>query len=738
MTNTKEHISSEKDLLPPGVNAVRGTVEEFVARYRLEAGRSHPLGAVPDEDGVNFCIFTERATSVMLLLFDKSYLREPLYTIQLDPMKHKTFHFWHIYIRGLKPGIHYGYRVDGQQDLTGQGDRYNPNKVLIDPYAKGNDKAIWKREDACGEQDNLATSMRSVVIDTRGYDWEGDQPLKRLMSETIIYEMHVRGFTQSPSSCCRYPGTFAGVIEKIPYLQELGITAVELLPVFDFDETEIKQYAPDGTPLTNYWGYDPISFFSPESFYCLSPEEGSHITEFRNMVKALHQAGIEVILDVVFNHTGEGNDSGPTINFKGLANNSYYLLSPQDKRFYLNYSGCGNTMNGNHPITEKLIVDALEYWVTEMHVDGFRFDEAVILCRDVNGVPMVYPPVIWQIELSEVLADTKIIAEAWDAAGLYAVGDFPGYRWSEWNGRYRDTVRRFVRGDQGYSDDGRTIVGKVASVIAGSADLFQTNGELPINSVNFVTAHDGFTLNDLVSYNEKHNAANGEGNRDGNNNNLSWNCGVEGETDDLAIEALRTRQIKNFAAILLLSLGVPMFVAGDEVRRTQYGNNNAYCQDNEVSWFDWRLVRQYRGMHRFFRQMIAFRKSHASLHRRSFFDGKQVNERGFPDITWHGCLLHRPGWFDPNSRVLAFTIGGFVLDGMWDDTDIHVMLNMDGQTLDFEIPSLASRRWYRVVDTALPSPDDIAEDLANPGEEARTSGNVYHVTSHSVVVLISR
>jgi glycogen operon protein len=738
MTKIKEHIPSEEGLLPPGVNAVRGTVAEFVARYQVEPGRSHPLGAVPDEDGVNFCIFTERATAVTLLLFDRSHLAEPLYTIELDPKKHKTFHFWHIYIRGLKPGIHYGYRVDGPKDLAGYGDRYNPNKVLIDPYARGNDDALWRREDACGEKDNLATSMRSVVIDTRGYDWEGDQPLNRPMSETIIYEMHVRGFTQSPSSGCRHPGTFAGVIEKIPYLQDLGITAVELMPVFDFDETEIKQYAPDGTPLTNYWGYDPISFFSPQSCYCLSPEEGKHITEFRDMVKALHQAGIEVILDVVFNHTGEGNDTGPTINLKGLANNSYYLLSPQDKRFYLNYSGCGNTINGNHPITEKLIVDALEYWVIEMHVDGFRFDEAVILCRDVNGVPMVYPPVIWQIELSEVLADTKIIAEAWDAAGLYAVGYFPGYRWSEWNGRYRDIVRRFVRGDQGYIDDGRTIVGKVASVIAGSADIFQASGELPINSVNFVTAHDGFTLNDLVSYNVKHNEANGEGNRDGNDNNLSWNCGVEGETDDPAIEALRTRQIKNFAAILLLSLGVPMFVAGDEVRRTQYGNNNAYCQDNEVSWFDWRLVQQYQGMQRFFRQMIAFRKSHASLHRKSFFDGKQVNERGFPDITWHGCLLHHPGWFDHNSRVLAFTIGGFVFEDMQDDTDIHIMLNMDEQALDFEIPRLTSRRWYRVVDTALPSPDDIAEDLANPGEGASVADNVYHVTSHSVVVLISR
>lgn len=737
MTDIQDTVAPAKRAFPSGVTAVKGTEEEFVARYQIEQGRSHPLGAVPDEHGVNFCIFAERATAVTLLLFAKTDALEPVYTIQLNPRRHKTFHFWHIYIRGLEAGMHYAYRVDGQKDLHGHGDRYNPKKVLIDPYARGNTNKFWQRADACGPDDNLTTSMRSVVIDTAGYDWEGDCPLKRPMSETIIYELHVRGFTQSPSSGCQHPGTFAGIIEKIPYLQELGITAVELMPVFDFDETEVKQLSPDGEPLVNYWGYDPISFFSPQCSYCLSPEEGTHITEFRDMVKALHKAGIEVILDVVFNHTGEGNHTGPVISLKGLANSSYYLLSPQDKAFYQDYSGCGNTINGNHPITEKLIVDALEYWVTEMHVDGFRFDEAVILSRDVNGVPMMYPPVTWQIELSEVLADTKIIAEAWDAAGLYQVGYFPGNRWGEWNGRYRDVIRRFVRGDRG-SIYGQTIVGRVASVIAGSADIFQASGELPINSINFVTAHDGFTLNDLVSYNGKHNEANGEGNRDGSNDNLSWNCGVEGDTDDVEIEALRTRQVKNFIAILMLSLGVPMFVAGDEVRRTQQGNNNPYCQDNEVSWFDWQRVQGYKDVFRFFQQMIAFRRSHATLCRSNFFNGREINKRGFPDISWHGCLLHNPGWFDASSRVLAFTVGGFVNEDMQDDTDIHVMLNMDECALDFEVPPPMDRTWYRVVDTALPSPHDIAENLANPGDEAMVVDSVYHVTSHSVVVLISR
>lgn len=715
------------------VERVKKTVD--APEYQIEPGCSHPLGAIPDEDGVNFSVFSDRATSVELLLFDRHDDPEPTYTFQLDPIKHKTFHFWHVYVRGIQSGIHYAYRVDGLKDVHEKGDRYNRNKVLIDPYARGNTDALWDRGAACSLDDNLATSMRSVVIATTGYDWEGDRPLNRLMSETIIYEMHVSGFTKSPSSGCQHAGTFAGVVEKIPYLKELGITAVELLPVFDFDQKEVKQISPvEGKPLTNYWGYDPISYFAPENSYCVSPESGNHVMEFRDMVKALHKAGIEVILDVVFNHTSEGNEKGPAISHKGFANGCYYLLSHQDRQYYMNYSGCGNTVYGNHPITAKFIVDALEYWVAEMHVDGFRFDEAVILCRDENGLPMINPPVIWQIELSEVLANTKVIAEAWDAAGLYEVGFFPGYRWGEWNGRYRDTIRHFVKGDRDYTE-GKTMVGKVADVIAGSADIFESNGELPINSVNFITAHDGFTLNDLVSYNGKHNEANGEGNRDGIDENLSWNCGTEGETDDPGVEALRTRQIKNFAAILMLSQGVPMFVTGDEIRRTQKGNNNAYCQDNEINWFDWNLAEKNRDMFRFFTQMIAFRKSHPSLQRSRFFTG-QANQRGLVDLSWHGCRLYNPGWNDPSSQVLAFTMGGFSEgDSLEDvDEDIHVMLNMDWKDLDFDVPPLAERKWYKVVDTFQSSPNDIT-DLR---EEAVISENNCHVKNRSVVVLISR
>lgn len=453
------------------------------------------------------------------------------------------------------------------------------------------------------------------------------------------------------------------------------------------------------------------------------------------MVKALHKAGIEVILDVVFNHTSEGDHRGPVINFKGFANNAYYILSAQDRQYYMNYSGCGNTLQANHPITEKLILDSLKFWAKEMHVDGFRFDEAVILCRDEYGVPMEHPPVIWQIELSETLADTKVIAEAWDAAGLYEVGYFPGYRWAEWNGRYRDAIRRFVKGDQGYIEGG-TIIGQVANVIAGSADIFEASGELPINSVNFLTAHDGFTLNDLVTYNWKHNEANGEENRDGVEDNLSWNCGIEGETEDPFVAALRRRQIKNFVTILMLSQGVPMFVAGDEIRRTQGGNNNAYCQNNEISWMDWTLLEKNQDIFRFFKQIIAFRKQHPLLRRSRFFSGR-INARELADLSWHGCCLHSPGWYDANSRVLAFTLGGFEDEDL-EDVDIHVMLNMEWEDLNFDVPQLPGRQWIKVVDTAEPSPGDIAEDIVNPPQEAMIATSLCPVKSQSIVVLLSR
>jgi glycogen operon protein len=690
--------------------------------HRTEPGRPHPLGATVDPQGVNFSIFSRNATAVELLLFDPDDDLQPIQIVELDPHENRTFYFWHVYVRGLKPGAHYAYRVDGPEDIHGRGHRFNRKKVLVDPYALGNSTRHFERGDAVGPEDNLATSMRSVVIDVHDYDWEGDQPLGRPMRDMIIYEMHVAGFTRHASSGVEYPGTFSGVIEKIPYLKELGITAVELLPVMQYDSKEVLRMAPDGSgPLHNYWGYSTINFFAPEDSYCLNPEAGDHLRNFRNMVKALHRANISVILDVVFNHTNEGNHLGPTLNFKGFGNEIYYHLLESDRRYYMDYSGCGNTLNCNHPIVEKFIVECLEFWVRVMHVDGFRFDEGSILARGQDGVPLAYPPVVWSIELSGALLDTKIIAEAWDAAGLYQIGYFPGYRWAEWNGRYRDDIRRFVKGDPG-------MIGAVAARLAGSADLYQASGHLPINSINFVTCHDGFTLNDLVSYNEKHNEANGEGNRDGIDENLSWNCGCEGDIDDPAIEALRERQIKNFATLLMMSRGVPMFVAGDEVRRTQRGNNNAYCQNNEISWFDWRLTKEHHSLLRFWKLLIASRSDFRAGRAGRFFGG-EVNERGMRDIAWHGTRLDHPGWNDPDARCLAFTVGG--LEGR---PDIHAMLNMYWEPLEFEIAAVPGRRWHRLVDTARPSPDDIVEAARQVPIEAPR----LRVEGRSIVVLISR
>ena len=694
-------------------------LELEIMSYSVEPGRPHPLGATPTAEGVNFSLYSGNATGVELLLFNQHDDQQPSQTIMLDPFVNKTFHFWHVHVLGLKPCANYAYRVDGPQALAA-GHRFNRNKVLIDPYARGNTNNLWKRADACTPDDNVATSMRSLVIDPSVYDWEGDRPLDRPIEDSIIYELHLAGFTKSPTAGVAHPGAFRGLIEKIPYLKELGVTAVELLPIFDFDETDVLRQV-NGQSLRNFWGYSTMGFFAPQSAYCVNPEAGHHLNEFRDMVKALHKAGIEVILDVVFNHTDEGNHLGPVFSFKGIDNRVYYYLAPGDRQFYYDYSGCGNTFNCNHPIAEKLIVESLRYWVREGHVDGFRFDEGSVLARDENGMPVAHPPVIWQIELDEDLMDSKVIAEAWDAAGLYQIGRFPGDRWSEWNGRYRDDIRRFVRGEAG-------VVGAVATRIGGSSDLYQSQGETPANTINFVTCHDGFTMNDLVSYNVKHNDANGEGSRDGINENLSWNCGIEGVADDPEIEALRTRQVKNFATILMLSRGVPMILAGDEFRRTQLGNNNAYCQDNELSWIDWSLPGKNAGLLRFWKRIIDFRKRHAVLRKNRFFGGA-LNDRGIPEVAWHGCRLNQPGWADPEARVLAYTLAGF--NG---DADLHVMMNMYWEPLDFDVPPLAGRYWYLAVDTAEASPGDIAD----PGDEVQYFGESYPVKGRSIVVLVSR
>ncbi len=558
--------------------------------------------------------------------------------------------------------------------------------------------------------------MKSVVADPSSYDWEGDTPLRRSFAQTVIYEMHVGGFTRHPSSgvATAQRGTYAGLIKKIPYLQDLGVTAVELLPVFQYDE----QDAPGDLP--NYWGYSPVSYFAPHCSYSSRRDPLGPLDEFRDMVKALHQAGIEVILDVVYNHTAEGNHGGATLCFRGLENDAYYILEA-DRTYYANYTGCGNTLDASHSIVRQLILDSLRYWVVEMHVDGFRFDLASILTRDEYGHPLPSPPILWDIESDPVLAGTKLIAEAWDAAGLYQVGSFVGDQWKEWNGKFRDDVRSFVKGD-------RDTVSKLASRLLASPDVFAHEEREPEQSINFVACHDGFTLNDVVSYNHKHNEANGEGNRDGHDHNLSWNCGVEGPGDDPAIEQLRSRQVKNFFAITLLSMGTPMLLMGDEVRRTQQGNNNAYCQDNEISWFDWRLLDKYADIYRFAKQLIHLRLRFRSTREDHDMSLSQVLQQA--KFQWHGVKLNQPNW-GSDSHCLALTVedrtGTFLT---------HFILNAYWEPLEFELPPAPlapGTGWRRMIDTFLPSP----EDICGPTDAPLIDGSSYLVQPRSVVVLVA-
>jgi glycogen operon protein len=677
-------------------------------------GRSSPLGATPVSGGVNFSLFSRTATGVQLLLFDREDAVVPARVIPIDPVTNRTYHYWHVFVPGVRPGQIYAYRVEGPSD-PGRGLRFDHSKVLLDPYGRavavpGN----YDREAARREGDNAGTAMKNVVVDPAAYDWEGDVPLGRPAARTIIYEMHVRGFTRHPNSSVgqRTRGTYAGLIEKIPYLQQLGITAVELLPVFQFD----VQDCPPGK--ANYWGYAPILFFTPHAAYSSRQDPLGPVDEFRDMVKALHRAGIEVILDVVYNHTAEGNHDGPTLSFRGIDNPTYYLLEDGGSR-YANYSGCGNTLNANHPIVRRLIVDSLRYWVEQMHVDGFRFDLASILARDASGHPLPNPPVLWDIESDPALAGTKLIAEAWDAAGLYQVGSFVGDAWREWNGRFRDDVRDFFRGEPG-------SVRRVADRMLGSPQIYGHKEREPEQSINFVTCHDGFTLNDLVSYNGKHNEANGEDNRDGTNDNRSWNCGVEGPTDDQAVEKLRNRQVKNFLTATLLSVGMPMILMGDEVRHTQGGNNNAYCQDNEISWFDWSLVTKHADVHRFVQLLNARRQLRVTEHEDQ---GVSLN-RLIRQATkaWHGTKLNLPDWGD-DSHSVAF--GAEVQE---ERLVFHFILNAYWEPLDFELPWRADGLpWRRWIDTALASPDDIVPWQTAPA----VSGATYRAEARSVVMLFA-
>ncbi|MBI4636519.1 MAG: glycogen debranching protein GlgX [Candidatus Rokubacteria bacterium] len=692
------------------------------ATFRTSTGEPYPLGATVAPGGVNFSLFSQHATAVELLLFHRFDDPEPFQIVRIHPHLNKTFHYWHVLVEGIGGGQIYAYRVDGP-DAPAQGDRFNARKVLIDPYSRGVVYGRnWSRDQACRPDDNCRSAMKSLVVDAAVYDWEGAQSPNYHPANSIIYELHVRGFTRHPSSRVTSPGTFDGLVEKIPYLLDLGVTTVELLPIHQFDPTENPLVNPEtGEKLTNFWGYNSICYFAPHrGYYTADWERMEYLTGFRDMVRAMHKAGLEVILDVVFNHTSEGDERGPTICFRGFENSVYYLLDAGDKSRYLDYSGCGNTVNCNHPLVRRMILDSLRYWVSVMRVDGFRFDLASILGRDERGRPMQNPPLLWEIESDPVLQKTKIIAEAWDAAGLYQVGGFPGERWAEWNGRYRDDVRRFVRGDEG-------MAGIVASRMTGSADLYQHLAREPYQSVNFITCHDGFTLSDLVSYNGKHNLANGEGGRYGAEANLSFNYGAEGPADP-ETEALRKRQIKNFIAVLFLSQGIPMLLAGDEFRRTQRGNNNAYCQDNGISWVDWSLLEREKDLFRFTKLMIRFRKAHPILRRCSYSWGEK-NELGWSEITWHGVKVGEPDW-SFCSHSLAFTLAGFDRDN-----DIHVMINMWTSDLDFALPGLPSgKAWFRCVDTSAIPPADLLEE----GSERRVECGMYHVSERSLAVLISQ
>ena len=692
-------------------------VSSTAMRFKVNRGVPLPLGATVHRAGINFSIFSKHATSCTLVLFHPE-ATQPFAEVVFDPHSNRTGQVWHVFVEGLDAGIQYGYRFDMQPNPEPSIYRYDPSRVLLDPYAR-----VLSNGGAWGQYAGKKRPYRnSVVLEDYSFDWGNDQPLNIPLVDSIIYEMHVRSLTRHSSSGVQHPGTFAGVIEKIPYLKELGVTAVELLPVNEFEEADTDRVNPfTGEILLNLWGYQPTAFYAPNTAFSSNRADGEQVREFKRLVRSMHEAGIEVILDIVFNHTAEGGADGPMWSFRGIDNPTYYILDPASGR-YENFSGCGNTVNANNPVVRDFIIDCLHYWVMEMHVDGFRFDLASILGRGEDGSVLKNPPLLESIAYDPVLANTKLIAEAWDAGGLYQVGTFPSWgRWAEWNGMFRDDVRKFVKGDAG-------MTSALATRLLGSPDLYLTSAREPYHSINFVTCHDGFTLRDLVSYNEKHNLANGDNNTDGSDANFSWNCGVEGPSNDPAVNELRLRLQKNFTAILLLSHGVPMILSGDEFGRTQQGNNNAYCQDNEISWLDWRMAESNAGLLRFFRLMIAFRKRCPLLRSDSY----QLHGEGGFHITWHGVKRMQPDW-GYASRTLAMQLTQ--LDDRGSRDDLHFIANSWTDALDFELPQIGEREWFRLVDTAQSSPRDIAEEHQ---EFPLLSQESYRVQAHSVAIFVAK
>lgn len=687
-----------------------------MAPIMTKPGRSYPLGACVESSGVNFCLYSKSATHVTLLLFRSIDSKKPYQIIPFDRQVNQTDAYWHIFVEGVKSGALYGYRVDGPYEPH-RGRRFDKSKVLVDPYAceiRFPKNYSRKRYSNWGfSTENCA--VKSVALEKDHFDWKDSNPIHRSLADTVIYEMHVGGFTKHPNSGVSKDkrGTYAGAIKKIPYLKQLGITAVELLPVAQFDPNDAAQ------GKTNYWGYCPVGFFAPHVGYSSDQSVGGPVNEFKEMVRALHEADIEVIIDVVFNHSTEGNEHGPTLNFRGIENDIYYMLDNNDYQSYSNYSGCGNTCNTNNSIVRRMIRDALHYWVTEMHVDGFRFDLASVMTRNSQGEVLSDPPLLWSIDSDPILAGSKIIAEAWDAGGLYQVGQFVGDRWNEWNGLFRDDVRAFLRGDNGR-------VESFTHRLLGSPDLYYDEHHTPQRSINFITAHDGFTLHDLVSYNQKHNYKNGECNRDGDNHNLSYNFGVEGPTNDLRIKELRLRQMKNFMAITLLSLGTPMITMGDEVARTQLGNNNAYCQDGELSWFDWHLVEKNSELLRFVQKLIDFRFREAALEKRIHRTLSDVLNDS--RIEWHGVKVNQPDRSEySHSIALSYALP-------YSHEHLYFAINAYWESLTFELPKLLSgQHWSQVIDTAAKYPDDIYDLRYGRPLEAST----LHVEPRSIRVLVA-
>jgi glycogen operon protein len=677
-------------------------------KLEIDAGSRFPMGATVMRGGVNFSVLSPRATRVWLRLYRGATDAEPEAEIELDVERNRTYAFWHVFVAGARAGWFYTWRADGPNEPE-DGLRFDATRELLDPWAKLVSDALWSR---AASQKGEPTAIRAQVAPTDDYDWQGDEPLRRPLHESIVYELHVRGFTRHASSGVEHPGTYRGLIEKIPHLQALGITDVELLPVFAFDRQEVP---PDGAAfgLSNFWGYSPYAPFAPHPHYASAAADARN--ELRDLVKALHRAGIGVILDVVLNHTAEGGDDGVTIGFRGLANEVFYLLDPEDRAKYSNFTGTGNTINSNHPLVAWYIRDCLAYWAREMHIDGFRLDLASIHARGEDGEPLPHPPALWGVELAPELEGVHLIAEPWDAVGLYQLGSFPGFRWAEWNGRYRDSVRRFLCGEGG-------LIGEVATRIAGSSDQYALAGKAPQNGINFVTCHDGFTLLDLVSYNRKHNETNAEHNRDGRDDNHSWNSGFEGPTEEVAITRLREQRARNHMAVLLLSQGVPMLLGGDEVLRSQLGNNNAYCQDTPISWVDWSFSPAARQMLRFTRELIALRKRHPSLQRTRFL------EAGAEDIRWYGETAEPPTWRDPEARVLCFTLAGVAAG----EPALHVLINMSKVAKILPLPRVAPLQWRRVADTTLPAPDDF-----NPAGTV-VPGAQYRLPPHGIAIFEAR